>query len=177
MGRLPPARTLARLLLFAIGVSAAGFVAASLFVEARYQSQVWELDTPLPVRRFRSNKDVDALVEAFHTVHDRVYAVVDEGSQVECVNWRGRLSIALNAPPKAERRRPRANTPRPVAKRPAYFGDGRAVQTPIFKGDMLRPGDRIVGPAIIEEATTTIVVHPKMTARVSPAANYILEGT
>ena len=34
-------------------------------VEARYKSQVWELDTPLPVERFRTRKDVEALVEAF----------------------------------------------------------------------------------------------------------------
>ncbi len=147
-----------------------------LFVEARYQSQVWELDTPLPMRRFRGKKDVAALVEAFHAVHDRVYAVRDEGSQVECVNWRGRLSIALGERPKPARAKPRARKPKPDGKRRAYFGDGRAVQTPIFKGSALRPGDRIVGPAIIEEATTTIVVYPAMSARVSPASNYILES-
>jgi hypothetical protein len=50
-------------------------------VEARYKSQVWELDTPLPVTRFRTPKDVAALVEAFHTVHDRVYAVRGEQSE------------------------------------------------------------------------------------------------
>ena len=48
------------------------------FVEARYPSQVWELDTPLPVKRFRSEADVAALVEAFHAVHERVFAVRDD---------------------------------------------------------------------------------------------------
>src|SRR5580658_9672208 len=51
---------------------------ATSMVEARYRSQVWELDTPLPVKRFHTAKDVAALVEAFHAVHDRVYAVRDE---------------------------------------------------------------------------------------------------
>jgi N-methylhydantoinase A len=64
------------------------------FAEARYKSQVWEFDTPLPVKRFRTAKDAAALVEAFHTVHDRVYAVRDEQSEVECVNWRGKISIS-----------------------------------------------------------------------------------
>src|SRR5262249_18394882 len=50
------------------------------FVEARYQYQVWELDTPLPVSRFRTKSDVDALVNVFHEVHERVFAVRDEGS-------------------------------------------------------------------------------------------------
>ena len=82
-------------------------------VEARYKSQVWELDTPLPVTRFRTPKDVAALVEAFHTVHDRVYAVRDEQSEVECVNWRGRIAIRLSKPARPVRqagREPQAKT-------------------------------------------------------------------
>jgi N-methylhydantoinase A len=110
-------------------------------------------------------------------VHDRVYAVRDEGSLVECVNWRGRLSIALGDRPKSARAKPRSRAPKPNGKRRAYFGEDRAVLTPIFKGGELKPGDRITGPAIIEEATTTIVVYPKMTARVSSASNYILESS
>ncbi len=41
--------------------------------------------------------DVAKLVEAFHTVHDRVYAVRDEASEIECVNWRGTIAIGLGA--------------------------------------------------------------------------------
>jgi N-methylhydantoinase A len=146
-----------------------------LLVEARYQSQVWELDTPLPVRRFRTEKDVAALIEAFHMVHDRVYAVRDEGSQVECVNWRGRLSIALGKSPARSRVTAKAYRPRPEGQRMAYFGTGRPGKTPIFRSDRLEPGARIKGPAIIEEPTTTIVVYPGMSARLTPSLNYILE--
>jgi N-methylhydantoinase A len=34
------------------------------------------------------------------------------------------------------------------------------LDTPIYDGAMLRPGHRLVGPAIIEEVDTTIVVQP-----------------
>lgn len=146
-----------------------------LFAEARYRSQVWELDTPLPVRRFRGQADVDGLVEAFHQVHDRVYAVRDEGSQVECVNWVGRLSIMLAAPPAAVESAAAPYTPQADGIRSAYFGDGGRVETPIYRGTALRPGARIVGPAVIEEPTTTVVVYPGMRARVSGAENYILD--
>ena len=37
------------------------------------------------------------------------------------------------------------------------------------------PGTRIPGPAVIEEATTTIVVYPGSTATVTPTGNYLLE--
>jgi N-methylhydantoinase A len=145
-------------------------------VEARYKSQVWELDTPLPVVRFRTPKDVAALVEAFHTVHDRVYAVRDEQSEVECVNWRGRIAIRLSKPPKPLRKRIAARKPKPWARRAAYFGPDDLRKTPVFRGSELLPGAVIAGPAIIEEPTTTIVVYPKMSASVSPSGHYILKA-
>ncbi len=146
-----------------------------LFVEARYRSQVWELSTPLPVKRFRSEADVAALVEAFHAVHDRVYAVRDEGSQVECVNWRGRLSVTLAAPPEPADGAAAAHSPAPHSRRAAYFGNGAAVAAPVFRGEALRPGAVVAGPAIIEEPTTTVVVYPGMRASVSAAGNYVLD--
>jgi N-methylhydantoinase A len=145
-------------------------------VEARYKSQVWELDTPLPVARFRTPKDVAALVEAFHTVHDRVYAVRDEQSEVECVNWRGRIAIRLSKPARPLHKRIAARKPKPWTRRDAYFGPEELRKTPVFRGSELAPGAFIAGPAIIEEPTTTIVVYPKMSATVSPSGHYILRS-
>lgn len=146
------------------------------FVEARYQYQVWELDTPLPVRRFRNEADVRALVDVFHKVHERVFAVRDEGSQLECLNWKGRLTVQLpSSNRKGHVKHNTAGTGVPLARRRVYFGETGSVEAPIYKGlDLLR-GCRIDGPAIIEEPTTTIVIYPRATARLSDADNYILE--
>lgn len=156
--------------------AAGATVRKEFLVEARYKSQVWELDTPLPVKRFHTAKDVAALVEAFHTVHDRVYAVRDEQSEVECVNWRGRISIRLAEPPKPVQRKMKRRTPKPWTRRDAYFGPDDVRQTPVFRGGELEPGAFIAGPAIIEEPTTTIVVYPQMSATVSPSGHYILRS-
>ena len=67
-------------------------------VEARYPYQVWELDVPLPARRFTDQADVDNLVEAFHETHERVFAVREQGQQVECLYWKGRARVALPKP-------------------------------------------------------------------------------
>ncbi|MBS0222381.1 MAG: hydantoinase/oxoprolinase family protein [Proteobacteria bacterium] len=146
------------------------------FVEARYQYQVWELDTPLPVRRFGSKLDVDALVDAFHDVHERVFAVRDESSQLECLNWKGRLTVQLpSSIKKGVPASKTAGTGQPFARRRLYFGQTGRIEAPIYKGLNLPRGTRITGPAIIEEPTTTIVVYPQTTARVSDSDNYILE--
>jgi len=147
-----------------------------LSVEARYQSQVWELSTPLPVQRFAGPADVEKLVEAFHSVHDRVYAVRDEGSQVECVNWKGQIAIRLAEPPQPNTAPPEAVAAKPSGHREVYFGATGRAPVPIYRGGDLAPGATVAGPAIIEEPTTTIVVDPGAAARVSASGNYILSA-
>ena len=144
-------------------------------VEARYLFQVWELETPLPASRFRRPADLKGLVEAFHRAHERVFAVRDETSDVEFLNWKGRLTLTLAK--KAQRRAkvPKASSPRPLQTRKTYFGNGRLASTPIYRGLELAAGAVIKGPAIIEVPTTTVVVYPGMTARVTGGGNFLIE--
>lgn len=145
------------------------------FAESRYLGQVWELDTPLASGVFGDSDDLTQFVEAFHKVHERVFAVRDEGSAVEIVNWKARLTVKIN--------RPVAQTPvaateaaiTPSSFRDCYFGDSTPVRTGIINATEIRPGHVITGPAIIEEPTTTLVVYPGMSARVSGFGNYLLD--
>ena len=145
------------------------------FLEARYLFQVWELDVPISIKRFRGPEDVDALVAAFHDVHERVFAVRDVESQVECLNWKGRARVRLAHPPEINTPTTATGDNKPIATRPAYFGPAGRIETPIYHGHELSPGAHILGPAIIEEPTTTLVVNPGMSARLSDAGNYLLE--
>ena len=62
-----------------------------------------------------------------------------------------------------------------VANRDVYFETlGRRVITDIHKGDDLLPGGNVVGPAIIEESTTTIVVYPGDRVEVDESGNYAI---
>jgi len=142
-------------------------------VEARYLTQVWELDAALPVDRFRSDEDVAEMVESFHRAHERVFAVRDDTGQVECLNWRGRMTVQLASHEMAPGA-PRAAKSRVAAERSSYFGEG-AVTVPIYRGDELAVDEDIVGPAIVEEATTTLVIYPGSTARLSAAGNYVIQ--
>ncbi|MDE0779339.1 MAG: hydantoinase/oxoprolinase family protein [Alphaproteobacteria bacterium] len=144
------------------------------FVEARYKAQVWELDTALPTQRIEDTDAVTVLAESFHQTHERVHAVRDEGSPVEFVNWKGRISIQPFSPPEAPNPTKLSQIPAPDETRSCFFGDER-VSTPVYRGDNLKVGDELQGPAIIQEATTTIVVYPDMSARLSAAGDYILD--
>jgi len=54
-----------------------------------------------------------------------------------------------------------------------YFGG--MVDTPVYKGADLKPGNRISAPAIIEEPTTTILVMPGSKASITKYGNYLIE--
>ncbi len=155
-------------------LAARGFrdIEIHFFVEARYRFQVWELEVPLPSPRFRSDADVAALVEAFHVIHQRVFAVNDPGQAVECLNWRGRLRARV-APPSLQPETSATGPASPARQREAFFG-AVAVTTPIYLGGALAPGTEIAGPAIIEEETTTLVIHPGARARISEGGRYLL---
>ncbi len=146
-----------------------------LLAEARYLGQVWELDTKLPVARFRHPEDVAALMEAFHQVHERVFAVRDNESPVECINWKARLIVRLAPKASLSPEVARSHAAIPSAQRNCYFGTSEPLATPIYAPADLVPGRHIEGPAIVEEATTTLVVFPGMSARITGAGHYLLD--
>lgn len=149
-------------------------LSTSFSVEARYLFQVWELDVTLPVERFGGAADVSRLVEAFHAVHERILGVRDTASPVECLNWRGRVSCRMGDVPLPRRQAAAAVPAVPDSRRLAWFGAAEGEDCTIYRGATLLPGATIAGPAIIEEPTTTVVINPGMTCRVSAAGNYVI---
>jgi len=143
--------------------------------EARYQAQVWDVDAIVPFERFRSVADVEQFIEEFHRAHERIFAIRDEGSAIEVINWKARLTVELPGgrldfdPEQPER----VDDP---AVRDCYFGTSIPVPTRIYRPEHLEIGAAIQGPAIIEEPTTTVVVYPGMAAEVSSTRNYILHA-
>ncbi len=65
------------------------------FAEARYPEQVWEIEVPLAAPRFDGPDDVTALVEAFHKVHEDIFAIADPGSGIEVVGWTASVKCRL----------------------------------------------------------------------------------
>jgi N-methylhydantoinase A len=147
------------------------------FVEARYPYQVWELEVPLAAGQFESSSDVEAMVEAFHRVHERVFAVSEPGQYIECIYWKGRATAHLRKPQLARMALDGAEPPAPAAVRSAWFGALGALQTGCFRAEALHPGHRLTGPAIILEPTTTVVVYPGWLASVTETGDYLLTRT
>jgi len=134
-----------------------------LFADARYPHQVWEVEVPLPTLRIATAADVEALAEAFHKMHEKLFAISDPASVVEVVGWRVRASCRTRSTPlgQVESGPARSRAPR---SRPVHFpGHGR-VQATVRAHDDIAPGEVVAGPAIVETPVTVVVVDPGATA-------------
>jgi N-methylhydantoinase A len=142
-----------------------------LFVEARYPYQVWELPVALDRSRFDDADDLKALTDEFHRAHDRVFAVKDPDQYVECVYWKGRATAEIAKPAPAQFAANGTSATRRT--RQCYF-EGGAVETPCYLAGELAPGETVSGPAIVEEPTTTVVVHPGWLLAVTDTGDYTM---
>jgi N-methylhydantoinase A len=84
------------------------------------------------------------------------------------------VTAHLDKPQLAAPRNGGAPGPRASA-RPAYFPGLGMTDTACYVGQDLAPGFAVAGPAVIEEATTTIVVPPGSRLRVNPLGDYVID--
>lgn len=163
-----------RLEVFAGRLAARGFDERRIRyrVDAHYAAQVWDIPIDLPGTRLESETDVQTLVEAFHDGHRRIFSVDDRASPIDFLNWTARLSIAL---PRARLRAAGASDASTSTSRPVLFGVHDRRDTTIRRGESVAVGETVEGPAVIEEATTTLVLPPGSRATLSDADSYVVE--
>lgn len=111
-------------------------------------------------------------VERFHQSHEELhtYASRDQEPVLRGVRLKAVAVEDKPALPRAarkSRKHPRSGV------RKAFFR-GRFVSTPVFDGPALVAGQTVLGPAIIEEPFTTIVVYPDQRATVDRFGNYAI---
>ncbi|KQV36976.1 hydantoinase/oxoprolinase family protein [Rhizobium sp. Root1204] len=145
-----------------------------LFVEARYTRQQWELELELPIAWADEASDIKALEKSFAEQYKRLYSVDRLGTDVETINWRLRVAAVLPRP-QASWSGPEKGTAIIERNNQVFFQATGLVSTKVLDGRTLPLGYVVHGPAIIEEPTTTIVVEPDMTGRLSEQGSYIFE--
>ena len=130
-------------------------------LDMRYVGQEHVVTVDVPVAYFTS-RDRSAIKRAFDEEHQRRYATSAPQEAVEIANLRATVSGTANKPPLE----PIAcgNAEPPVAaftgNRDVHFGSGGFRPVPAFSRAQLLAGNRITGPAIIEEHASTTVVVP-----------------
>ncbi len=114
------------------------------------------------------------VVEHFETDYRRIYGLTIPDVGVEAVTWR--LSAYADAAPVEPQTTLGSTETPPHRFRPVRFSRGTAaVDTPVYRRPDLGRGQRIEGPAIIEERETTAVIRPGWTAHVADDGSIIAD--
>lgn len=131
----------------------------------RYTGQSDAVEVPLV-----APYDLAQVDATFKATHERLYGfATDEIWEVDT------LRVTASAPPKQDVSAlpagEAAGAARPAATRRCWFDGGLELDTPHFDRDALPVGMKISGPAIIEDAWSTIIVDPGAVAWADEHAN------
>ncbi|MEE9275181.1 MAG: hydantoinase/oxoprolinase family protein [bacterium] len=131
-----------------------------LFAEARYRNQIWEIDLPIDLTRFRTKKEVARVREDFDRVHEEIFAIRDPDSEVEFVGWRAIARCRLRGEKLGKLGHERAYEMEVPPSRTAYFNGTGRVKTRVELFERMKTNASLKGPAIIESPFTTVVIDP-----------------
>ncbi|WP_162269032.1 hydantoinase/oxoprolinase family protein [Frondihabitans sp. PAMC 28766] len=145
-------------------------------LEVRYLGQEHTIDTP--VRAEWLPLDDYALVEKikqnFVSRHRQRFGHGDESASMEVVVLRCRNVAPVLRPMVAATYRKSLLVTR--GNRRVWFpATGWDDVVPVYNRDDFGPQDVVIGPAIVDEWTTTVIVPPAWTARIDALGNIILE--
>jgi len=156
----------------AIGVPASD-ITLKRTADMRYVGQFHEVETAVPGGKL-TRKQLDATVATFSREHEMLYTFGMPWQPVEILSLRLK-AIAAKAPFKLREIEKGSKDPAAALKRRRKCRfDGKDVDTPVYDGDRIRAGNVLLGPAIVEETTMTVVVPKGYRCKVDNFKNYIL---
>lgn len=136
------------------------------YLDMRYEGQSYELIVPFSKH----------YIENFHKEHERAYGYANKDKEVEIVNIRIRGKAKRD---KLEINREHVQTDNIDTKaiigtRDVYF-EGKIYKTNIYERSYLQWGNKIEGPSLIVEYSSTTVIPPFATGFVDAYKNIIIE--
>jgi N-methylhydantoinase A/oxoprolinase/acetone carboxylase beta subunit len=145
---------------------ASGAIVFQRSADMRYLGQGFEVETRLP--RVLGEAARAEIVAAFERAYASRFGRHLEGQRIEIVNWRVEASVAVQAPTRVPEGQ---NSRAPLRQQPGTAGSGRHrpayfpeladfIDTPVMDESELVPGEMLVGPALIEQTGSTVVVGP-----------------
>ncbi|OPX41247.1 MAG: hydantoinase/oxoprolinase family protein [Deltaproteobacteria bacterium] len=136
------------------------------YLDMRYEGQSYEIIVPFD----------EHFIEGFHGLHEKTYGYRNEDKSIEIVNIRVRARGIPEKPsfPSAKKMVKEVPGDSLLGEKKVIFSHD-ALPTKILAREKLLSGNRIDGPAIVVEYTSTIVIPPFATASVDAFGNLVLE--
>jgi N-methylhydantoinase A len=146
-------------------------------LDCRYVKQYHEVGVEVPREAIRS-RDAAAIASGLHREHNRLYgySLEHENAPIEIINVRVEAQGSVDKPHHPEEAWSDEDPSAALkGRRDAYVPeDGAFRRVPVYDGHRLRCGQRIAGPAIVEQVTTSIVLTGAWDAIVDRHGSFVL---
>ena len=142
-------------------------------VDVRYFRQGFEIPIRASIQEL-GNQGLALLKTAFDEVHEQTYGFKMD-VELEIVNIRSVAIGKLKSPSLPQLEMGEADASHAILdpSHQAYF-DGHFMDTPLYDRNLLRPGNKIHGPAIITQKDSTTLVLPRFVAEMDRFTNLII---
>ena len=150
-------------------------------VDMCYVGQFYEVTTPIPEDALSSD-GLNRLNTLFNEAYEQAYGRKLDNVPARCVTWRvlssGPMPTVSVKPTYADETTSVPDVTNAEAalkgQRRVFFPDHGAHETAVYAGEQLRPNMTFSGPAMVEDAASTIAVPPNAVVEVDSWANVIL---
>lgn len=143
-------------------------------MDLRYLGQGYELELPIPSKDYIKN-DLEYFCQEFSKLHKEKYGYSMPDNTVEIVNLRLTAIGALPKPTIKEETFVSQDPSGAFKGKRKIFMEGNFIEAPIYERKMLKCGNQIEAPAIIEQYDSTTVLFPGYIAFVDKYRNLIIE--
>ena len=126
-------------------------------ISMRYAGQNYEQDIRVEAEPI-TDSVLQEVFAAFERRHEQFYGYSISGEIIELIRFNV-TAVGRTRKPELPRLRP-VEPARPVTTRPVYFPGTGFASTSVYRRESLAPGQHVVGPAVIEEVDSTLLVHP-----------------
>ena len=139
-------------------------------LDMRYAGQAYDLGVAIP-DELRLNPEAEGILELFHREHERIYSFRDLESGVEVTTQRirviGRIP-PVTIPDVETGTRAKAGDIRRV------FNQGKYLDVPVYLRREMGRGQKVTGPAILEQRDSTVWILPDWKAEIDRIGNILI---
>jgi N-methylhydantoinase A len=146
-------------------------------LDMRYVKQYHEVNVKITQEEI-NDENIELVAKIFHPEHNRLYgySLEEEGTPVELINLR-LLSVGKTVKPRFKQEDYDGEDPTKAfkRKRKIYLPIEKAFkEVPVYDGHRLRYGNKVDGPAIIEQVNTTTLVTPEFCVQSDKYGSYTM---
>ncbi|MBK1867427.1 hydantoinase/oxoprolinase family protein [Aestuariivirga sp. YIM B02566] len=145
-------------------------VEISYTADARYSTQVWEIEVPLRSGKILTPTDLGAFIDDFHKTHQELFNFSDPSSPIEIVGWRAQVHCRFKDTGGIDLARTDEEEVGSSTRR-SFFAQKGWCDVPVHNFEALAVNEFVTGPLIVESPFTTVVVEPGVAAARRPSGS------